>query len=244
MCNLYNLTTTQQAILDWTRALRDLSGNLEPSLDIYPDTFGPIVRNGGDGTRELVKIRWGLPSSQFALMQATRKRAAKLEEKSGEKVDFAELLKMEPDRGTTNVRNTDSKHWKRWLGVENRCVVPLTSFAEPHKVTKKNHWFSLDESKPLVFFAGIWVPNWTSVRKIKEGPVTIDLYGFLTTEPNAVVKPIHEKAMPAILTSHDEVETWLTAPWEEAGRLQRPLPESHIVEVPPPAKAEATGTLL
>nr|CAD6416853.1 SOS response-associated peptidase [Rhizobium sp. Q54] len=31
-----------------------------------------------------------------------------------------ELLKMEPDGGTTNIRNTTSKHWLRWIGIENR----------------------------------------------------------------------------------------------------------------------------
>ena len=35
----------------------------------------------------------------------------------GKKIDFKELLRMEPDSGTTNIRNTSSKHWKRWLGV-------------------------------------------------------------------------------------------------------------------------------
>ena len=36
----------------------------------------------------------------------------------------------------TNVRNVVSPHcvvtphWRRWLGVESRCVVPFTSFAE------------------------------------------------------------------------------------------------------------------
>jgi putative SOS response-associated peptidase YedK len=38
------------------------------------------------------------------------------------------------------------------------------------------------------------------------------------------VRPIHPKAMPVLLTSHDEVETWLTAPIEEAINLQRPWP--------------------
>lgn len=52
-----------------------------------------------------------MPSSQFALMQSAKKRAAKLEAK-GETVDFKQLLRMEPDSGTTNIRNTDSRHWK------------------------------------------------------------------------------------------------------------------------------------
>ena len=44
MCNLYNITTTQRAMIEWTRAMRDLAGNLEPSFDIYPDYPAPAVR--------------------------------------------------------------------------------------------------------------------------------------------------------------------------------------------------------
>jgi hypothetical protein len=39
------------------------------------------------------------------------------------------------------------------------------------------------------------------VRKVKEGETTNDIFAFLTTEPNAIVAPIHPKAMPVILTS-------------------------------------------
>ncbi|MCP9232632.1 hypothetical protein NMG46_20595 [Mesorhizobium sp. LMG 17147] len=53
MCNLYNITTSQEAISQWTRALRDTLGNLEPFIDIYPNQPGPVVRNAPDGTREL-----------------------------------------------------------------------------------------------------------------------------------------------------------------------------------------------
>jgi|ERR1700730_7835965 hypothetical protein len=70
---------------------------------IYPDYPAPIVRNGGAG-RELALARWGMPSSQRALMDAARMRAQKLEAK-GKTVDFKELLRLEPDSGTTNIRN-------------------------------------------------------------------------------------------------------------------------------------------
>jgi hypothetical protein len=33
----------------------------------------------------------------------------------GKPVDFKQLLRMEPDSGTTNIRNVSSSHWKRWL---------------------------------------------------------------------------------------------------------------------------------
>ncbi|OJY66470.1 SOS response-associated peptidase [Rhizobium sp. 60-20] len=236
MCNLYNLSTNQEAIRQITKALIDSIGNLEPELDLYPDRMGPIVRNTPAG-RELAKVRWGLPSSPKAQLDAATKRADKLRAK-GKHVDFDELLRMEPDGGTTNVRNTSSKHWKRWLGVENRCVVPFTRFAEPDPASKveggrtPNAWFAGSADEPLMFFAGLWVSQWRSVRKVKEGEITVDLFGFLTTEPNGIVGPIHQKAMPAILRNQDEIETWLTAPWEEAKALQRPLADDELILLP------------
>jgi putative SOS response-associated peptidase YedK len=51
---------------------------------------------------------------------------------------------------------------------------------------------------------------------------------FLTTEANAVVAPIHPKAMPVILTTLEEVDLWLLADALKALELQRPLPDDII----------------
>jgi putative SOS response-associated peptidase YedK len=46
--------------------------------------------------------------------------------------------------------------------------------------------------------------------------------------PNAVVAPIHPKAMPVILTKPEEIEAWMTAPAKEALELQKPLPNDAL----------------
>ena len=70
-----------------------------------------------------------------------------------------------------------------------------------------------------------------SGAKIKEGETTNDLYAFLATEPNAEVGAIHPKAMPTILTTREEIDLWMTAPAEEALKLQRPLADDALTIV-------------
>ena len=122
----------------------------------------------------------------------------------------------------TNVRNLKSPYWRGWLKAEWRCLVPATSFCEWTDTRPKvTRWFALDESRSLFAFAGIW-RLWTGERKGKIGEH--QLFAFLTTTSNDVVRPIHAKAMPVLLTTEQVWNTWLEGSVEQAITLQRPLP--------------------
>ncbi len=229
MCNLYSMTKNRAAIVALVNAMEDRNNNQPPQPAIFPDYPAPVVMQE-NGARIVRDMRWGLPTSKKALLDAATKRAGKLRAK-GKEVDFDLLLQMEPDGGTTNVRNTASKHWARWLGPEHRCLVPFTSFSEPDQVgrTLKPVWFALSQERPLAFFAGVHVRDWTCVRKIKTGEECLDLFGFLTTDAAEPVATYHSKAMPVILTTEAERELWLGgAPWEAVRHLQRPLADGAL----------------
>ncbi|MDM9622003.1 hypothetical protein A6U87_20965 [Rhizobium sp. AC44/96] len=232
MCNLYRMED-KDWVSKWAQDVESLI-NLMPVYQMNPDQMGPILRNTADGRNQLVHARWGLPSPLFVQKKAAEARADKLRAK-GHAIDMDEFIRMEPDRGVTNIRKLTLPHWRRWFGVEHRCLVPVTSFAEPDPASQEdgskvpNAWFARDEAKSLMFFAGIHVPAWKSVRKVKDGLTTDDLYGFLTTDPNALVKPIHEKAMPVLLLTPDETDVWMRAPWEEVMHLARPLPDGALI---------------
>lgn len=233
MCNLYRQRSGPQAILDIAKAMQSTVGNLAPG-EIYPDYPAPIVRWEGD-ERILASARWGMPSSKKAIFDNATKRADKLRAKGGE-VDFQKILEFEPDSGTTNVRNTSSSHWRPHRSTAQRCLVPFTAFSEPGRDAAGKYrpmWFKLagDDPDPLAFFAGIHLQAHTGVRKIKTGVETIDVFAFLTTEPNAEVGAVHPKAMPVIFTEPDEIEMWMSAPWEIAKELQRPLADGSLINL-------------
>jgi putative SOS response-associated peptidase YedK len=184
--------------------------------------MAPIVRNAEDGNRELVLARWGMPGP----------------------VQYGGLP-------VTNIRNISSPHWRGWLSLKNRCIVPATAFREyaDGKPRRSPTWFALGDDRPLFAFAGLWTP-WRGVRGPKSAPVDgeHELFGFLTTEPNTIVAPIHPKAMPVILTTPEEVDLWLGGETPEALKLQRPLPDEVLRIVArgekedPPPRFKMTGT--
>ena len=192
MCNLYSLTTNREALRRLFRIDRDFVGNLAPMPAIFPDTLAPVVRMTAGGERRLEMMRWGFPPPPNV-----------------------------GSRLVTNIRNTRSPFWRNWLQPEFRCLVPASSFCEWTDFSPKTpHWFALkrDEPRPVFAFAGVW-RAWRGERKGVDGEHL--LFSFLTTAANPIVRPIHAKAMPVILTE-GAWDRWLGEPIETAIELQRP----------------------
>ena len=88
MCNLYSITTNQEAIRALFRVVNRYVGNLAPMPGVFPEYPAPVIRNTDTGT-ELTLMRWGMPPP---------------------------LRTGGPP--VTNIRNTSSPHWRGWLKPE------------------------------------------------------------------------------------------------------------------------------
>lgn len=189
-------------------------------LEVFPKSIGPVLKLNSDGVLGWQKMRWGLPGPQST---------------GGAPV--------------TNIRNAKSPHWRPLLGTQHRCLVPFTAFSEYEdaspKGAKQIRWFAPPD-RGMLFFAGIcgeWWGDYGTKKEPNEG--THKLFSFLTTGANDLVRPVHAKAMPVVLTSIFECKQWLNAPPEQIETIQaRALPADALEIVPDAEAAEFVGGYL
>lgn len=201
MCNLYSITTAQEAVRRFFQVERDLAGNLPPLPAVYPGQMAPVVRKGEDGKRELVMLRWGfvLPQEGRAPKDVTNARSDKV---------------------------ASSPFWRQSFETR-RCLVPATSFCEWTDTRPKvPHWFALKdgEARPLFAFAGLW-RHWRG--NYKDELVDWNVFAILTCASNEIVLPIHAKAMPVMLAPEHHA-VWLDGTPREALALARPFDSARM----------------
>jgi putative SOS response-associated peptidase YedK len=166
-----------------------------PPPELFPKKLGWVVRHA-ESQLKLDVMEWGVP------FNVKNPKTGKVTTKP-----------------VTNVRNLASGFWRNMLGnPANRCLVPVTEFAEPEGEvgSKVWRWFSLP-SAPIFSFAGVW-------RQTEVGPA----FAFLTCgydgDPSThIVGKVHPKACPVILHRDDE-EHWLNGDVDQVCSLASPFP--------------------
>ncbi len=92
-------------------------------------------------------------------------------------------------------------------------------------------WFAPPDRR-MMCFAGIrgeWYGDYGTKKEPNVG--THRLFSFLTTEANDLVRPVHAKAMPVILSTEEERQEWLSAPAAEIAAIQAWVLDASALEI-------------
>ena len=208
MCGRYGRRGDKQRIAEWmqthdTNVFEEVDETpIAPSYNVAPQSFQPVVRlNPDSGKRELIVMRWGL---------------VPFWSKDG-KAPFSTInAKSESVETSPAFREA----WRR-----RRCLVPADWFYEWQRLDEKNKQpFAISQKDDAMFaFAGLW-DSW----KDKSTGQKLRTFTILTTDPNELMEPIHNR-MPVILHPRD-YDRWLasTAPALLPIDLLRPYPAEEM----------------
>ena len=178
MCGRYRLSRRKQIVEEY---FDSVSGEEDwtPRYNIAPTQSVPVIRqNPKEPVRELSLVRWGLIPSWAKDPSVAATMINARSETAGTKPAFRDALKS------------------------HRCLIPADAFYEWKKIgnAKQPYCFEVNEGA-LFAFAGIW-DRWKDPRGN-----TVETCSILTTSPNAVTSPVHDR-MPVILDP-DCYDLWL-----------------------------------
>ena len=167
MCGRYARRSDKQKIAELFAIHGPVIPDFLPSWNVAPQTFQPVVRlNRESGEREIVLMRWGLiPFWAKDPSIGLRTINAKAETITTASA-FREAIKL------------------------RRCLVPADAFYEWQKLDTKNKQpfaIAMKDREPYAL-AGLW-------EKWKDRKAGTELLTFtvITTDPNAVVEPLHNR---------------------------------------------------
>jgi len=206
MCGRYSQTQSAEIIAQAFQV--DNVPTLKPRYNIAPTQSVATVLQASTGTnRQLKMLHWGLIPS----WAKDRKMGARLinarAETVAEKPAFRSAFR------------------------QRRCLVLADGFYEwqqqENQKQKQPFYFRMNEKHPFAF-AGLW-EHWQDQDSGEE----IESCTLLTTDPNELMKPIHNR-MPVILDAKD-YELWLDPEVKKSELLQpllRPYPTEEMTAFP------------
>jgi len=181
MCGRYGRRADKQRIAEWmqkhdTNVFDVDESYLARSFNICPQSFQPVVRlDATTGERQLAVMRWGLVPSWS---------------KDGK----AAFNTINARAETVTTSATYREAFKR-----RRCLVPADLFYEWARIdakAKQPYAIALRDNS-LFAFAGLW-ERWQDRGTGQD----LETYSIITTDPNEVMQPIHNR-MPVILKPSD-----------------------------------------
>lgn len=202
MCGRYQNRAEKQRIAEAFRVGIPPAFDILPLYNIAPQTDQPIVRlNRDNSERELALLRWGLVPF------------------------FAKDSKFGYSAVNARAETVTTSPTFREAMKRRRCLVPATGFYEWQKIGNKTKqpWMIELPNGEIFAFAGLW-DRWKD-RTIGN---VLDTYTIITTDPNELVQPLHDR-MPVILSPSD-YDRWLDPgdPERLPTDLLRPFPAEQM----------------
>jgi putative SOS response-associated peptidase YedK len=203
MCGRYSLKSPVERLAEKFHLTDALP--LKPRYNIAPSQPVAVVRRLPDNSdRKLAMLRWGL-------IPAWVKDSASGAQPINAKAETAAERPMFRDA------------FRR-----RRCLVPADGFYEWRQEDKRKQpiYICMKDREPFAF-AGLW-EHWEN----QDGQA-IESCTILTTEPNDLLKPIHNR-MPVILDPKD-YDLWLDPNIRDAGKVRRllgPYPPEEMTAYP------------
>lgn len=190
MCGRFALSKSDR--IDWAQFGVKRGPMLPPHWNLGPGRAIAAVRNAGEGA-EVAMLRWGLIPFWASDPAIGARLANARAESAAEKPAFRAAFRA------------------------RRCLIPADGFYEWQVVagaSRKQPWFVQRSDSAVFALAGLW-ERWVpkagtgTGTELPNGADLIETCTVLTTEPNALMAPIHSR-MPVIIPPASYA-SWLSA---------------------------------
>ena len=187
MCGLYSF---KKSVDEARSLLKFLQLPLFPPRDyVTPGSPIAVVRNGLNGSREIILVRWGFVPSWTKEMQPSRPLINARSETVYEKPTFRNAIRR------------------------RRCLIPADGFYEWQGDTpgKKQAWYIHRPDHSIFAFGGVW-EHWMHANGSE-----LESAAILTCDPRLPVSDIHDRS--PVVIQPDDFERWLSSDEEKVQDL-------------------------